>query len=51
MNEATPLEIGTALATFITLRAEFYHLPTGEPEDKTPASDGSVGKRKGKAKN
>jgi hypothetical protein len=52
MNEATPLEIGTALGTFLTLRANFYHLPAGEPEDKEPASDGSpVGKRKGRKKN
>lgn len=44
MNEATPLEIGTALSTMLKLRAEFYHIPAGEPKDK-PA------KRKGKAKN
>jgi len=44
MNEATPLEIGTALGTFLSLRAEFYHIPNGEPAEK-PA------KGKGKAKN
>ena len=44
MNEATPLEIGTALGTFLTLRANFYHIPKGEPAEK-PA------KGKGKAKN
>ena len=44
MNEATPLEIGTALGTFLTLRAKFYHIPNGEPAEK-PA------KGKGKAKN
>jgi hypothetical protein len=44
MNEATPLEIGTALGTFLTLRAKFYHLPAGEPAEK-PA------KGKGKGKN
>jgi hypothetical protein len=44
MNEATPLEIGTALGTFITLRAKFYNIPTGEPAEK-PA------KGKGKGKN
>jgi hypothetical protein len=43
MNEATPLEIGTALGTFLTLRAKFYHLPAGEPAEK-PAK----GKDKGK---
>ena len=59
MNEATPIEIGTAFATFLSLRANFYHLPAGEPEDKSPDSDGKAtvpgasasGKRKGKAKN
>jgi hypothetical protein len=44
MNEATPLEIGTALGTFLTLRANFYHIPNGEPAEK-PA------KGRGKAKN
>jgi hypothetical protein len=44
MNEATPLEIGTALGTFLTLRAKFYHTPTGEPAEKPQ-------KGKGKAKN
>jgi hypothetical protein len=44
MNEATPLEIGTALGTFLTLRGEFYHIPTGEPSEKPQ-------KGKGKAKN
>lgn len=44
MNEATPLEIGTAFGTVLKLRGEFYHIPTGEPAEK-PA------KGKGKAKN
>jgi hypothetical protein len=59
MNEATPLEICTAFATFLKLRGDFYHLPAGEPEDKSPVSDDKAtvpgasasGKRKGKAKN
>lgn len=34
MNEATPLEIGTALGTMMKLRTEFYHIPTGEQEEK-----------------
>ncbi len=34
MNDATPEEIGMALGTIIALRAEFYHLPKDEPEDK-----------------
>lgn len=44
MNEATPLEIGTAFGTVLSLRGEFYHIPAGEPAEK-PA------KGKGKAKN
>lgn len=59
MNEATPLEIGTALATFLKLRGDFYHLPAGEPEDKSHAPDDKAtvpgasasGERKGKKKN
>lgn len=34
MNEATPIEIGTALGTMLKLRGEFYHIPKGEPEEK-----------------
>ena len=30
----SPEEMGTALATILQLRAEFYHTPKGEPEDK-----------------
>lgn len=37
---ANPLEIGTALGTLIALRAEFYHIPEGEPKDK----EGDAGK-------
>lgn len=44
MNEATPIEIGTALGTVLKLRGEFYHIPTGEPAEKPQ-------KGKGKAKN
>ena len=52
MNEATPLEIGTAICTFLALRGKFYHIPTGEPKDKATVPDASAsGKRKGKAKN
>lgn len=35
MNEATPTEIGTALGIVLTLRMDFYKLPSGEPEEKT----------------
>ena len=49
MKEATPVEIGTALLAILTMRNEFYHVPSGEPEDK-PASDGSH-VRKGRRKN
>ena len=34
MYQATAKEIGNALGVIIGLRAEFYHIPTGEPEDK-----------------
>ena len=34
MKEATPADMGTALGTIIACRAEFYHVPAGEPEDK-----------------
>ena len=34
MYDATSEEIGMALGTIIGLRAEFYHVPKGEPEDK-----------------
>jgi hypothetical protein len=44
MNEATPIELGTALGTIINLWAKFYNIPKGEPAEK-PA------KGKGKAKN
>ena len=49
MKQATPVEIGTAMLTILTMRQEFYHVPKGEPEDKS-ASDGSP-VRKGKQKN
>lgn len=34
MNEATPMEIGTALGSIVTLRSQFYNIPSGEPEEK-----------------
>ena len=34
MNECTPEEFGTAIGTLITLRAQFYHIPAGEPQEK-----------------
>jgi hypothetical protein len=34
MREATPVEIGTAMLTILSMRQEFYHVPKGEPEDK-----------------
>lgn len=34
MYQATAKEIGNALGVIIGLRAEFYRIPTGEPEDK-----------------
>lgn len=44
MNDATPLELGKALGTIITLWAKFYNIPTGEPTEKQK-------KGKGKGKN
>ena len=34
MKEATPVEIGTAMLTILSMRSEFYHVPKGEPEEK-----------------
>lgn len=39
MYQATASEIGNALGVIIGLRAEFYHIPTGEPEDKPKDGD------------
>jgi hypothetical protein len=47
MNEAKPAEVGMAIITIVNMRAEFYRVPKGEPEDTT--SSGKKGK--GKAKN
>lgn len=33
MYNATPAEICKALGTVLSLRAEFYNIPSGEPED------------------
>jgi hypothetical protein len=44
INETSPLEVGKALGTVLSLRAEFYAVPAGEPEEKPT-------KGKGKAKN
>ena len=35
MDEATPTEVGTALGIVLSLRMDFYKLPSGEPEEKT----------------
>lgn len=45
MTASTPDEVGTALGTIIALHAEFYHVPSGEPEDKPEGKKGK-GKRK-----
>jgi hypothetical protein len=34
MMEAKPVEIGTAMLAILSMRAEFYNVPTGEPEEK-----------------
>ncbi len=41
MRESTPVELGTAMLTILSMRSEFYHVPTGEPEDKPQNSEGS----------
>ena len=38
LYESTPQEIGQALGTVIGLRSKFYHIPSGEPEDKKPSN-------------
>ena len=44
MSEATPLELGTALGTIITLWAKFYNIPKGEPEEKPAKGKGKKAK-------
>lgn len=44
MNETTPLELGTALGTIITLWAQFYNIPKGEPEEKPAKGKGKKAK-------
>ena len=34
MKQATPVEIGTAMLTILSMRSEFYHVPKDEPKDK-----------------
>ena len=34
MKEATPVELGTAMLTILSMRNDFYHVPSGDPEDK-----------------
>lgn len=36
MYDATPLELGTAFGTIIQLRADFYKVPSDEPNDEQP---------------
>lgn len=44
MNDTTPLELGTALGTIITLWAQFYNIPKGEPADKPQKGKGKKAK-------
>ena len=44
MNDTTPLELGTALGTIITLWAKFYNIPKGEPEEKPAKGKGKKSK-------
>ena len=41
MKQATPVEIGTAMLTILSMRSEFYHVPSGEPEDKPQNGEGA----------
>ena len=38
MFNATPTEIGFALGTIMTMRAQFYEVPEGEQPDKTDSN-------------
>ena len=40
MKDATPVEIGTAMLTILSIRNEFYHVPKGEPEEKPEKGTG-----------
>lgn len=42
MKDATPVELGTAMLIFLSMRAEFYHT-NDEPEEKTDG-EGNTGK-------
>lgn len=44
MNDITPLELGTALATIITMWSQFYSIPAGEPEEKPAKGKGKKAK-------
>ena len=46
LYNASPEEIGNALGEIIVLRSSFYHVPTGEPEEKEPKGKRVSGKRK-----
>lgn len=39
MHNASPDEVGNAIGTIISLRAQFYHIPTGEEEKTEDKSD------------
>ena len=41
MKEATPVELGTAMLTILSMRNDFYHVPKGEPEDKPQDGEGA----------
>ena len=44
MNDTTPLELGNALGTIVTLWAKFYQIPAGEPEEKPTKGKGKKAK-------
>ena len=44
MRETSPLELGTALGTIITMWSQFYSIPKGEPEEKQAKGKGKKAK-------
>lgn len=46
MYQCTPKELGVALGTVLGLRAQFYAVPSGEPEDKEPKGKLATRKQK-----
>ena len=39
MYQLSPKDLGLAIGTILGLRSQFYHVPGGEPEDKSKEED------------